>query len=55
MRCSNAQMKHGINALRLGFLYVGSGRRAHMALLKALDTWIKGAKTGKDEYALDTY
>ena len=55
MRCSNAQMKHDINALRLGFLYVGSGRRAHTALLKALDAWIKGAKTRKDEYALDTY
>ena len=55
MRCSKTQLQKKDNTLRLGFFYVGSGSKAHKAMLKALDVWIEGAKNRRVGYALDTY
>jgi hypothetical protein len=55
MRCSKTQLQKNDDTLRLGFFYVGSGSKAHKAMLKALDVWIEGAKNRRVEYALDTY
>ena len=55
MRCSKTQLQKKDDTLRLGFFYVGSGSKAHKAMLKALDVWIEGAKNRRVGYALDTY
>ncbi len=55
MRCSKTQLQKKDDTLRLGFFYVGSGSKAHKAMLKALDVWIESAKNRRVGYALDTY
>tara|TARA_B100001540_G_scaffold2897_1_gene2732 strand:- start:75 stop:1223 length:1149 start_codon:yes stop_codon:yes gene_type:complete len=56
MRCSKPQLKMDQpGVVRLAFLYVGSGSKAHKAVLKAFDAWIEGAKSRKGGYVLDTY
>jgi len=60
LRCSKKSLLDHKNAhtnngfLFLGYLYVGSGSKAYLAMEKALDVWIENA-TNDDSYAFDSY